>query len=135
MAIATDSLQELGIPQDRLTHQIIGAAMEVHRELGPGLLESAYQACLIHELRDRNIEIQVQPGLPVIYKDVVLETGYRPDLIVENEVVVEIKAVSQLSSVHDAQLMSYLRLTGCNRGLLINFNVELLKNGVKRLSL
>lgn len=118
---------------DPLTHSIIGAAIEVHRGLGPGLLESAYEACLLYELRLRGISVKAQQPLPVFYKDVMLDCGYRLDLLVENKVIVEIKSVRELISIHEAQLLSYLKLSDCRRGLLINFNVKMLKEGIKRL--
>lgn len=118
---------------DLITKEIIGAAIEVHRRLGPGLLESAYEACLAFELRERGFKIEQQKPLPVIYRDVRLDCGYRLDLVVEDSVIVEIKAIERLLPVHDAQLLSYLRLSNKNVGLLINFHVRLLKNGVKRI--
>lgn len=118
---------------DILTEQIIGAAIEVHKRLGPGLLESAYEACLSYELNLKNLKIERQKALPIIYKNVKLDSGYRLDMIVENQVVVEIKSVSDLQPIHEAQLLSYLKHNGGGRGLLINFNVKLLKNGIRRL--
>lgn len=115
-----------------ITEKIIGSAINVHRELGPGLLESAYEACLVHELAGAGLKVEQQKTLPVIYQNVKLDCGYRLDLLVENEVIVEIKAVEKLISVHSAQLLSYLKLSGCRVGLLINFNVEMLKTGIKR---
>jgi GxxExxY protein len=116
-----------------ITEQIIGAAMEVHRLLGPGLLESAYEACLAFELRQRGLKIEQQKPLPVVYKQVKLDCGYRMDLVVESSVIVEIKAVERLHSVHEAQLLSYLKLHGCKVGLLLNFHVSILKNGIRRI--
>lgn len=118
---------------DPLTGKIIGAALEVHRTLGPGLLESAYEACLIYELRLRKLSVESQKSMPVFYKDVMLDCGYRVDLIVETQVIVEIKSVNSLVSIHEAQLLSYLKLSDCKVGLLINFNVSLLKEGIRRL--
>jgi GxxExxY protein len=118
---------------DSITRRIIGAAIEVHRRLGPGLLESAYGTCLAFELRQMDLKIEEQKALPVIYRDVKLDCGYRLDLVVEDSVVVEIKAVDQLAPIHDAQLLSYLRLSGKRVGLLINFHVRVLKNGLKRI--
>ncbi len=117
---------------DRLTREIIGAAMRVHTQLGPGLLESAYEACLEFELRERGLSVERQKELPVIYRDVRLDCGYRVDLLVQNAVVVELKSVEQLMPIHTAQLLSYLRLSGCRIGLLINFNVEQLRKGIRR---
>jgi GxxExxY protein len=117
---------------DFITGQVIGAAIEMHRHLGPGLLESAYEACLAFELRERGLKVEQQKPLPLVYKDVRLDCGYRLDLVVNESVIVEIKAVDQVLPIHDAQLLSYLRLTGISVGLLINFHVNILKNGVKR---
>ena len=118
--------------ENEITDVVIASAIEVHRELGPGLLESAYEACLAHELSCRNISCLRQVGLPLSYKGITLECGYRIDLLVENLVVVEVKAVERLDPIHEAQLLSYLRLSGRQVGLLLNFNVKLLKNGIKR---
>ena len=117
---------------DRITDQIIGAAIEVHRALGPGLLESAYETCLAFELTDRGLSVEQQKSLPVIYREVKLDTGYRLDLLVEDSVIVEIKAVDQLAPIHSAQLLSYLKLSSRQVGLLINFNVKVLKQGIRR---
>jgi len=116
-----------------ITSAIIGAAIAVHRELGPGLLESAYEACLIYELRALGLLVEKQKELPVIYKGIVVDCGYRIDLLVEKKVVVELKAVDKLDAVHEAQVLSYLRLSGARVGLLINFNVYTLKQGIRRL--
>lgn len=121
------------IQNDILTEQIIGAAIQVHRELGPGLLESTYEACLCHELSLKNMKVERQKPIPIFYKGVKLDGGYRLDLVIEDQVIVEIKAVSELLPVHEAQLISYLKQVGGGRGLLINFNVKLLKNGIRRL--
>ena len=118
---------------DQITRRIIGAAIEVHNKLGPGLLESAYQACLAFELRESGFNVEEQKPLPVIYKNVKLDCGYRIDLLVENEIVIEIKAAEQLTPIHEAQLLSYLRLSGKRVGLLISFHVRVLKNGLKRI--
>jgi len=118
---------------DSITRRIIGAAIEVHRRLGPGLLESAYEACLAYELRQLAFKIEQQKPLPFVYKDVKLDCGYRLDLVVEDSVIVEVKAIEQLAPIHDAQLLSYLRLSGKTVGLLINFHVRVLKNGLKRI--
>ena len=117
---------------NRLTERVIGAAIEVHRALGPGLLESAYQACLLYELRQLGLAVENEKALPVVYKDVVLECGYRIDLLVENAVIVELKAVDELAGIHQAQILSYLKLSGCSVGLLLNFNVTQLTQGIKR---
>jgi len=116
-----------------LTGKIIGAAIEIHRALGPGLLESAYEACLIYELRLRKLRVEPQKSMPVYYKDVYLDCGYRVDVVVENQIIVEIKSVSSLASIHEAQLLSYLKLSDCKVGLLINFNVKVLKEGIRRM--
>ena len=118
---------------DTLSHIIIGAAIEVHKALGPGLLESAYETCLCHELKLRSIAYARQLELPVPYKGVTMDCGYRLDIIVEQLVIVELKAVSALEPIHDAQLLTYLRLRQLWLGLLINFNVPVLKHGIKRL--
>lgn len=118
---------------DQITRRIIGAAIEVHKNLGPGLLESAYQACLAFELRERGFNVEEQKPLPVVYKQVKLDCGYRMDLLVENAIVVEVKAIEQITPIHEAQLLSYLRLSGRTVGLLVNFHVRVLKNGLKRI--
>lgn len=124
---------ELTEREDSLTGKIIGAAIEVHRGLGPGLLESAYEACLIYELRLRKLKVEHQKPLPIFYKDVMLDCGYRLDLVIENEVIVEIKSVNALLAIHEAQLLSYLKLSDYKKGLLINFNVKMLKDGIRRM--
>jgi GxxExxY protein len=118
---------------DSITRRIIGAAIEVHRRLGPGLLESACQTCLAFELRHIGLKVEEQEALPVVYRDVQLDCGYRLDLVVVDSVAIEIKAVEQLAPIHDAQVLSYLRLSGQRVGLLINFHVRVLKNGLKRI--
>jgi len=118
---------------NEITRAIIAAAMKVHSTLGPGLLESAYQACLAHELRSRGFQIATEVPLPVIYEGQKLEVGYRIDLVVEHRVVVEVKSVEALHPIHAAQLLSYLRLSGTSMGLLINFNVLHLRDGIKRM--
>jgi GxxExxY protein len=118
-----------------LTEKIIGAAIEVHKVLGPGLLESAYEGCLAHELSLANIFFERQVPLPVSYKSLQLDCGYRIDFLVEKSVVLELKAVDSLQSIHEAQLLTYLKLGGWPIGLLINFNVPVLKKGIKRMVL
>jgi GxxExxY protein len=118
---------------NKITDTIIGSAIDVHRELGPGLLETAYEACLAFELADRGLSIERQKALPIVYRDVRLDCGYRLDLLVENKVIVELKAVERFEPIHTAQLLSYLKLSGCKLGLLINFNVKVLKNGIRRI--
>lgn len=117
---------------NKIAREIIAAAIAVHRALGPGLLESAYEACLAFELNSRGLAVERQKPLPVHYRDVRLDCGYRLDLLVESVVIVEAKAVEELLPIHQAQLLSYLRLTGCPIGLLLNFHVQVLKNGIKR---
>jgi GxxExxY protein len=114
---------------NELTSKIIGAAIEVHRLLGPGLLESAYETCLAYELTNIDLSVEQQKPLPIVYKEIHLDHGYRIDLLVNNLVIVELKAVEQITPVHEAQILSYLRFSGCKVGLLINFNVKLLKDG------
>ncbi|MGH8225820.1 MAG: GxxExxY protein [Gammaproteobacteria bacterium] len=116
-----------------LTEEIIAAAIEVHRELGPGLLESAYEVCLAAELVRRGLAMERQKSLPVTYKGLRIDCGYRIDLLVENKVIVEIKAVQSLNAIHEAQLLSYMKLSGYHLGLLMNFNVKMLKHGLRRL--
>jgi len=115
-----------------ITSEIIKAAVEVHRGLGPGLLESVYLACLLRELQTTSLKVEAQKALPVVYKDVKLDCGFRLDLVVEAKVIVEVKSLAQIAPVHRAQLLTYLVLTGCPAGLLINFNVSVLKDGVTR---
>lgn len=118
---------------NEITGKVIGCAIEVHKALGPGLLESAYEQCLTHELQLAGLSFQRQKPLPVKYKEVVLDCGYRLDLVVENKLVVELKTVDQLQKIHEAQVLTYLKLSGISIGLLINFNEALLKHGIKRL--
>jgi GxxExxY protein len=125
--------QQITPPVNEITRQIIGAAMRVHTALGPGLLESAYRACMLHELRKRGISVSSEVGLPVIYEGEKIDLGYRIHLVVAGRVIVEIKCVEAINPVHKAQLLSYMRLSGKQVGLLINFYVEHLKDGVRRL--
>ncbi len=118
---------------NELSNAIIGAAIEVHRYLGPGLLESAYRLCLCRELSLRDIPYRCEVPLPVTYKGVKLDFAYRMDVLVDDLVIIELKSVEKIESIHEAQLISYLRLANLWLGLLINFNVEVLKNGIKRL--
>lgn len=113
--------------------QVVDAAIKVHSVLGPGLLENAYEVCLRHELEKRGLKVEQQVGLPIVYDDVKMDVGYRLDLLVAGEIIVELKAVDRLTAVHEAQLLSYLKLSGKKIGLLINFNVAHLKNGIKRM--
>ena len=117
---------------NKTTETIIGAAIRVHRVLGPGLLESAYEACLAYELRKTGLVVEQQKPVPLVYEEVKLECGYRMDLLVEHSVVVEVKSVDALAPIHEAQTLSYLKLSGCKLALLINFNVTVLKDGIRR---
>ncbi|MBX3403274.1 MAG: GxxExxY protein [Phycisphaeraceae bacterium] len=117
---------------EELTEQVIGAAIEVHRTLGPGLLESSYEACLAHEMELRGLRIARQLPLPIVYKKAHLDAGYRLDLVVEDQVVIELKHVEKLLPIHEAQLITYLKLSGKRVGLVINFNVRVLKDGILR---
>ena len=126
---------DFNAPVTILTDKIIGAAIEVHKYLGPGLLESAYETCLAYELNALGLKAEQQKPLPVIYKDIFLDHGYRIDLLVEGTVIVELKTVEEITDVHKAQILSYLKFSGCKTGLLINFNVALLKNGIQRFKL
>lgn len=118
---------------NKITESIIGAAIEVHRELGPGLLESTYEACLAYELMERGLKVERQKALPVKYREIQLDCGYRIDLLVEDSVIVELKAVERLEAIHEAQLLSYLKLSRAPIGLLLNFNVMELRRGIRRL--
>ena len=120
------------ILHEELTREIIGSAIEVHRWLGPGLLESAYRACLCQELKLRGLRFQTELDLPIVYKGLTLDCGYRMDIVVEDVVVVELKVVERVLPVCEAQLITYLRLSGNRVGLLINFNVPVLKDGIVR---
>jgi GxxExxY protein len=132
---ATESKSTEEFENNSLTDVIIGAAISVHRELGPGLLESVYEKCLAFELADRGFSAITQQEIPVRYKNLTFDCGFRADLIVKNKVLVELKSIEQVLPIHTAQVLTYLKLTGLRTGLLINFNVQLLKNGIKRLSL
>ena len=121
--------------EDALSKEIIGAAIEVHRHLGPGLLESAYEQCLAHELASRGIPFELQKPVPVVYKGIRLDCGFRLDLLVGGAVVVEIKSVEELTGVHEAQVLTYLKLTGCRLGLLLNFNERRMADGIQRVVL
>jgi len=117
---------------NQITEKIIGCAIEVHKNLGPGLLESAYEECLTFELLNNDLKAERQIAVPVVYKDVKLDCGYRIDILVENYVVVELKTVDAFAPVHEAQILTYMKFANKKIGLLINFNVTLLKNGIKR---
>ena len=118
--------------ENQLSEKIIGCAIQVHKVLWPGLLESAYQECLYYELKEIGLNVEKQKSLPLVYKEVKLDVGYRLDLLVENKVIVELKSVETLNEVHLAQTITYLKLTNCKLGLLINFNVVKLIDGLKR---
>jgi GxxExxY protein len=117
---------------NQITEKIIGCAIEVHKNLGPGLLESAYEECLVFELQNAGLSIQRQKAVPVVYKEIKLDCGYRIDILVENSVIIELKSVDSFNPVHEAQTLTYMKFANKSTGLLINFNVTLLKNGIKR---
>ena len=121
--------------ESELTGAVIGCSIEVHRELGPGLLESTYERCLAHEMEQRDIAFRVQAPIAVRYKEAVIDCGFRADLIVDDRLIVELKAVEDVRPIHEAQLLTYMKLAGIRTGLLINFNVRVLKNGIKRFRL
>ncbi|ENI5846509.1 GxxExxY protein [Flavobacterium psychrophilum] len=118
--------------ENDISRVVFESALKVHQALGPGLLESAYEECLFYELKKHNLKVEKQKALPLIYDEIKLDAGYRIDIIIEDKFIIEIKAVEALTDVHLAQLLTYLRLSNCKLGLLINFNVSLLKNGVRR---
>ncbi len=119
--------------ENEVSEKIIGCAIEVHKSLGPGLLESAYLECLFYELQSMGLKVEKQRALPLVYKEIKLDAGYRLDLIVEDKVIIEVKSVEALNDVHVAQVLTYLKLSGCKVGLLMNFNVLSLIEGLKRL--
>jgi len=118
--------------ENQISKVIFDCALKVHKALGPGLLESAYEQCLYYELQKAGLKVEKQKPLPLVYEDVKLEIGYRVDLMVENKVIIEIKSVDALNDIHLAQILTYLKLSDCKLGMLINFNVTLIKNGIKR---
>ena len=118
--------------ENEIAKIVFNAALKVHKALGPGLLESAYEECLFYELKETGLKVEKQKPLPLIYEDVKMEVGYRVDIMVENKFVIEIKSVDALNDIHLAQILTYLKLSNCKLGMLINFNVTLLKNGIKR---
>jgi len=120
------------VTEEEISKIVLASALKVHKTLGPGLLESAYEECLFYELKKYPFKIEKQKALPLVYEEVHLETGYRIDIIIENKFIVEIKSVETLNDVHLAQLLTYLKLSDCKLGFLINFNVKLLKDGVRR---
>jgi len=123
--------KELGL-YNKISYDIIGCAYKVHHALGPGLLESAYRACMVYEITKLGYNIKVEKPLPLIYEDVKLDAGYRIDILVENKILLELKSIDALCDIHTAQILTYLKLSGTKLGLLINFNVTDLKNGIKR---
>lgn len=120
---------------NQITHEILDSAYKVHSALGPGLLESAYQACLVYELQKKGLRIEVEKPLPLVYEEIKMECGYRIDILVENKVVIELKTVEAFNDVHIAQVLTYLKLSECKVGLLLNFYTKSLKDGIKRLIL
>ena len=132
MSIGSQPAVSRRLVEEALTEQIIGAAIEVHQHLGPGLLESAYEECLCHELQLRGLSFRRQVTLPVVYKGVALDCGYKMDLVVEDRVVIELKCVESILGVHHAQLLTYLKLSGKRVGLLLNFHVSVMTRGIAR---
>jgi GxxExxY protein len=122
----------MSLSENEVGQIVVDRALQVHRELGPGLLESTYEACLCHELREAGLYVEAQKALPVVYRGVHLDCGYRMDLLIEKKVIVEIKAVEALNDVHLAQILTYLKLSGCKLGYLVNFNVKRIKEGIRR---
>lgn len=118
--------------ENQIAKIIFDLGLKIHRNLGPGLLESAYEECLFYEIRKLGLKVEKQKALPLIYEEVNLEVGYRIDLLVENKLIIEVKSVEALNDIHLAQVLTYLKLSGCKLGLLINFNINLFKNGVRR---
>lgn len=121
--------------EDELSNVVIGAAIEVHRHLGPGLLETAYHQCLARELSLRKLSFETEKAIPLNYKGINLDCGYRLDFLVEGKLILELKAVEQILPIYDAQMLTYLKLTGCKLGMILNFNVPVLKDGIKRIVL
>ncbi|MDD5450979.1 MAG: GxxExxY protein [Desulfovibrionales bacterium] len=119
--------------ENELSKIILDAAFKIHRALGPGLLESAYEACLVYELKNTGLKVENQCLLPVSYEGVQVDAGYRIDILVEDKIILELKSVDQIAPIHEAQLLTYLKLSGCKLGFLLNFNVTLLKDGIKRM--
>jgi GxxExxY protein len=120
--------------ENELSRIVFDAALKVHQNLGPGLLESAYEECLFYELNTTGLKVEKQKALPLIYEEIKLDIGYRLDIILEDKLIIEIKSVESLNDVHFAQLLTYLKLTNCKLGMLINFNVKLVKDGIKRIA-
>jgi GxxExxY protein len=132
--LATLADKPIIMTENEISKVVFDAALKVHRNLGPGLLESAYEECLYYELRKAGLIVEKQKALPLVYEDVHLEVGYRVDIMIEHKVIVEIKAVEALNDVHLAQILTYQKLSNCKLGMLINFNVALIKNGIKRVA-
>ncbi|MEW5945484.1 MAG: GxxExxY protein [bacterium] len=126
-------MAEFKTNEDELSYQIVGAAIEVHKTLGPGLLESAYEVCLCRELELKKLRFEKQVPLPVEYKGLSLDCGYRMDIVVEDLVIIELKTVDKIIPIHDAQLLTYLKLSGKKLGMILNFNVPIMKDGIKRI--
>ena len=120
--------------ENEISKIVFNSALKVHKTLGPGLLESSYEECLYYELKNSGLKVEKQKPLPLIYEDVKLEIGYRVDIIIENKVIIEIKSVEALNDIHLAQILTYLKLSNCKLGMLINFNVSLIKNGIRRVA-
>jgi GxxExxY protein len=118
---------------NELTGAIIGAAIEVHRDLGPGLFESAYESCLLWELRQKDFKVETQVPVPIRYKGLQLDAGYRIDLLVQDQIIVELKAIDKIQPIHTAQVLTYLKMTNLKMALILNFNVELMRSGIKRI--
>jgi GxxExxY protein len=132
--LTTENTEDTEVPNKEITEAVIGSAICVHTALGPGLLESVYERCLGYELNQRGHLVEVPKAIPIIYRNVTFEVGFRADLTVDSRVLIEVKAIDQLLPVHHAQVITYLKLTGLRTGLLINFNVPLLRDGLKRIS-
>ena len=128
----SELIQILSFTENEISKVIIGCAIDVHKQLGPGLLESAYQECLCFEIKEKGLQFYREKPMPIIYKDIKLDHGYRIDILVENKVIIEIKSVEKISNVHLKQLLTYIKVTDLKLGLLINFNEALIKNGIKR---
>lgn len=125
--------QEIAADTDGLAREVVDAALKVHKAMGPGLLESVYEACLAHELNSRSVPFETQVSLPIIYQDMTLNAGLRLDMVIAKQLIVELKSVETLLPIHESQMITYLKLSGLRLGLLINFNVRLLRDGIKRI--
>jgi len=120
------------LTENQIAKLVYDAALKVHKALGPGLLESAYEECLVYELRELGLKVDKQKALPLVYKEIKMDIGYRVDIMIEDKFIIEVKAVEALTDVHLAQILTYLKLADCKLGMLINFNVKLIKDGIKR---